>query len=277
MQTNTAPILDLIRSQHNKWHNRENLNKALSLIDLTSLNTTDTKETIINMVEKVNNFSVKFPHLNSVAAICVYPNFAKHVKENLKIQNIKIAVVGGVFPNSQSFLEVKELECKIASENGVDEVDIVLPLHYFLANDYDSCKKEISQIKNAIGKAHLKVILETGALKNSEQIYKASMISMEAGADFIKTSTGKMEPAATPEAAVIMCMAIKDYYHQTGKKIGFKPAGGIVTTTDAIEYLAIVDSILGEEWLNNNLFRLGASRLTNNILTELEEQEIKYF
>ncbi len=277
MQNTTAPILDLIKSQIQKWHNRENLNKVLSLIDLTSLNTTDTKDTIINMVEKVNNFSVNFPNFNSVAAICVYPNFAKYVKERLKIDNIKIAVVGGVFPNSQSFLEVKELECKIASENGADEIDIVLPLHHFLAEDYDSCKNEISQIKKAIGKAHLKVILETGALKNSEQIYKASMISMEAGADFIKTSTGKMEPAATPEAAVVMCMAIKDYYTKTGVKIGFKPAGGIVTTKDAVEYYAIVDTILGEEWLNNKLFRLGASRLTNNILTELEQQDIKYF
>ena len=192
-------------------------------------------------------------------------------------KKVKIAVVGGVFPNSQSFVEVKAMECKMAADAGADEIDIVLSLNYFLGKEYNKAADEISQIKRAIGGAHLKVILETGALKEDELIYNASMLAMKAGADFIKTSTGKLEPAATPQAAIVMCKAIKEFHKSTGKKVGFKPAGGIVTPSDAIKYYAIVDTILGSEWLNSNLFRLGASRLANNLLSQMESKEINYF
>ena len=269
--------LQKIKESLQKWNRPEILAACIGHMDLTSLNSTDTKSKIEKMVEKVNNFPVNYPKYPSVAAICVYPNFADVVKKKLNSQDVNIAVVGGVFPSSQSFLEVKIEECRIAVEKGADEVDIVLSLSHFLEGEYELAAKEISSIKKAIAPAHLKVILETGALSTPEAIEKASVLAMEAGADFIKTSTGKMEPAATPEAAIVMCRAIKEYYRKTGKKVGFKPAGGISTPHDAILYYAIVDTILGEEWLNPELFRLGASRLANNLLTELENRPINYF
>lgn len=269
--------LQKIKENLQKWNRPEILAACIGHMDLTSLNSTDTKSKIEKMVEKVNNFPVNYPKYPSVAAICVYPNFADVVKKKLNSQDVNIAVVGGVFPSSQSFLEVKIEECRIAVEKGADEVDIVLSLSHFLEGEYELAAKEISSIKKAIAPAHLKVILETGALSTPEAIEKASVLAMEAGADFIKTSTGKMEPAATPEAAIVMCRAIKEYYRKTGKKVGFKPAGGISTPHDAILYYAIVDTILGEEWLNPELFRLGASRLANNLLTELENRPINYF
>ena len=269
--------LQKIKESLQKWNRPEILAACIGHMDLTSLNSTDTKSKIEKMVEKVNNFPVNYPKYPSVAAICVYPNFAEVVKKKLNSQDVNIAVVGGVFPSSQSFLEVKIEECRIAVEKGADEVDIVLSLSHFLEGEYELAAKEISSIKKAIAPAHLKVILETGALSTPESIEKASVLAMEAGADFIKTSTGKMEPAATPEAAIVMCRAIKEHYRKTGKKVGFKPAGGISTPKDAILYYAIVDTILGEEWLNPELFRLGASRLANNLLTELENRPINYF
>lgn len=253
------------------------LKECLGMIDLTTLNTTDTFNKVESLVQKVNNFSQNFPGYPDVAAICVYPNFASAVKKSLTRPDVQIAVVGGVFPNSQSFTEIKVMECRMASQAGANEIDIVLSLNYFLGGDYEKAAGEITQIKEAIGEAHLKVILETGAIKESDKIYEASMLAMRAGADFIKTSTGKLEPAATPEAAEAMCRAIRDFYESTGKRVGFKPAGGIVTTADAIQYYKIVESILGEEWLNSKLFRIGASRLANNILSELESKEISYF
>ena len=269
--------LQKIKDNLQKWNKPEILAACIGHMDLTSLNTTDTKSKIEKMVEKVNNFPVNYPKYPSVAAICVYPNFAEVVKKKLHSQDVNIAVVGGVFPSSQSFLEVKIEECRIAVEKGANEVDIVLSLGHFLEGEYELAAKEISSIKKAIAPAHLKVILETGALSTPEAIEKASVLAMEAGADFIKTSTGKMEPAATPEAAIVMCRAIKEHFRKTGKRVGFKPAGGIVTPLDAILYYAIVDSILGAEWLNPELFRLGASRLANNLLSELENKQINYF
>lgn len=251
--------------------------KILSLIDLTSLNNTDTESKIIGLVQKVNSFSVSYPHYPQVAAVCVYPNFASVVKENLKDSNVKIAVVGGVFPSSQSFVQIKKAECAMAVEMGADEVDIVLSLSNFLEDKMEQASFEISTIKESIGDAHLKVILESGSIKVPEMVYKASMLAMQSGADFIKTSTGKSEPAATPEAAVVMCTAIYDYYRQTGKKIGFKPAGGISETADAVLYYSIVQTILGPEWLNSNLFRIGASRLANNLLSQLDNKQTNYF
>ena len=260
-----------------QWKKNEVYRSCLSFMDLTSLNTTDTDDKIISMIEKVNTFKEKHPKQPQVAAICLYPNFTSLAKRHLKDNSVNIAVVAALFPHSQGELEIKLHECKKAVEDGANEVDIVLSLRYFLGRDMEKCAEEIREIKSAIGNAHLKVILETGAIKDLDAIYEASMLSMKAGADFIKTSTGKMEPAATPEAAYIMCKAIADFYKESGKKIGFKPAGGIVTPDDAALYYAIVDTVLGKEWLNKELFRIGASRLANNLLTILESKQVQYY
>ncbi|MCX6260524.1 MAG: deoxyribose-phosphate aldolase [Bacteroidia bacterium] len=253
------------------------LMNILNSIDLTSLNTTDNKSQILRLTGKVNSFSGRFTNIPNVAAICVYPNFVPVVKEKLTVKNIKIASVAGGFPSSQTFRSIKVAECKMAVDEGADEIDIVLPVGAFLGNDFEMVAGEISEIKEAVGEKHLKVIVESGLLGDYEQIFKASMIAMDAGADFIKTSTGKTSVSATPEAAFTMCRAIMDFYTETGIKVGFKAAGGIVTTADALTYYNIVSSCLGEEWLNNNLFRIGASRLANNILADISGTRNDYF
>jgi deoxyribose-phosphate aldolase len=250
--------------------------QCLSFIDLTSLNATDTTAKISAMTEKVNRFPAAFPQIPSVAAICVYPALAPVVRQSLQLPGVRIAAVGAGFPASQTFIEVKCDECKRAVDAGADEIDVVISLGTFLAGDHNRVQDEIRKIKEAIGKAHLKVILETGAL-TPEQIRTASRIAIDAGADFIKTSTGKMEPAATPEAAWIMANVIKAHHLKTGKQVGLKPAGGIVTANDALIYYAIVKETLGEAWLTPSLFRLGASRLANNLLTELLKTPVNYF
>jgi len=245
------------------------LMSLLNLIDLTSLNTTDNKSHIIHFTGKVNSFSGRFTNIPNVAAICVFPNFVSVVKEKLTARNVKIASVAGSFPTSQTFRSLKVAECKMAVEAGADEIDIVIPVGAFLGNDFAAVADEIREIKGAIGNRLLKVIVESGLLGDFENIFRASMIAMDAGADFIKTSTGKTPVSATPETAFVMCHAISDFYSETGIKVGFKAAGGIVTPADAIKYYEIVKHCLGTEWLNNNLFRIGASRLANNILTEI--------
>jgi deoxyribose-phosphate aldolase len=241
----------------------------LNLIDLTSLNTTDNKSHIIHFTGKVNSFSGRFSNIPNVAAICVFPNFVAVVKEKLTARNIKIASVAGSFPTSQTFRSIKVTECKMAVEAGADEIDIVIPVGAFIGKDFASVADEIREIKGAIGSKQLKVIVESGLLGDPEQIFMASMIAMDAGAYFIKTSTGKTAVSATPEAAFVMCRAISDFYSETGIRVGFKAAGGIVTPADAIIYYQIVKYCLGEEWMNNSLFRIGASRLANNILSEI--------
>lgn len=258
------------------------LKRIFNLIDLTSLNTTDYDNKINAMVEKVNLFANHYPDSPNVAAICVYPNFVSTVKKHLRVKDVKIAAVSAGFPSSQTFLAVKLAETNLAVEKGADDIDIVMSVGKFLNKEYQEVANEISLIKSVCKQAHLKVILETGAMPNEETIYNASMLSMEAGADFIKTSTGKQEPAATYEAVYVMVNAIKDYYEKTGKMVGIKPAGGIVTVKQALVYYAIVKNILGEKWLNNHYFRIGASRLANNILTRINElkgikEEVKYF
>jgi deoxyribose-phosphate aldolase len=253
------------------------LMSILNSIDLTSLNTTDNKSQILRLTGKVNSFSGRFTNIPNVAAICVYPNFVPVVKEKLTVKNVKIASVAGGFPSSQTFRSIKVAECKTAVDEGADEIDIVMPVGAFLGNDFEMVAGEISEIKEAVGEKHLKVIVESGLLGDYEQIFKASMIAMDAGADFIKTSTGKTSISATPEAAFIMCKAIMDFYTETGIKVGFKAAGGIVTSADALTYYNIVKSCLGEEWLNNNLFRIGASRLANNILADISGTRNDYF
>jgi len=249
----------------------------LNSIDLTSLNTTDNKTNILHLTGKVNSFSGRFSNIPNVAAICVFPNFVPVVKEKLTVKSVKIASVAGSFPSSQTFRSIKVAECKMAVEEGADEIDIVLPVGAFLGNDFELVANEIRELKEAIGDKHLKVIVESGLLGDYEQIFKASMIAMDAGADFIKTSTGKTSVSATPEAAYTMCHAIKDFYTETGIRVGFKAAGGIVTTADALTYYNIVSSCLGVEWLNNSLFRIGASRLANNVLADISGTRNDYF
>lgn len=260
---------------------KEIYRQALGLIDLTSLNPTDTPTGIGKMVRKVNDFHNVYPQYPLPASICVFPNFASTVKELRTDPDVHITVVGGCFPASQSPLEVKELECTRAVKDGADEVDIVLALNSFLDGKYDAAQREISVIGKTIRSVnpdvHLKVILETGALKERALIEDASFLAMEADADFIKTSTGKMQPAATPEVAQIMCECIRSYYGRTGKMVGFKPAGGIATADDAVLYYNIVKDVLGSKWLDKKYFRFGASRMANNLLSALEEKEIRYY
>ena len=257
--------------------NREWYELALSCIDLTTLNSTDSPIQGEKFARKVTSFKDEFPDLPNVAAICVYPTLVESVKKNLKASGVNLASVCAGFPSSQTFMDIKVMETKMTIANGAGEIDIVLNLGNFLAGDYAAVIQEISMLKRVCGEVHLKVILETGALKTHAKIWKASLLAMQAGADFIKTSTGKLEPAATPEAAWVMCTAIKNYYEKTNQKIGFKAAGGIVEPDDALIYIAIVKEVLGAEWLNNRLFRIGASRLANNLLTAIKGENIVYF
>jgi deoxyribose-phosphate aldolase len=253
------------------------LMNILNAIDLTSLNTTDSKTNIIHLTGTVNSFQSRFTNIPNVAAICVYPNFVSVVKEKLTAKNVKIASVAGAFPTSQTFRSIKVAECKMSVDGGADEIDFVIPLGAFLANDYALVANEIREIKEAIGDRQLKVIVESGLLGEQELIFKASMIAMDAGADFIKTSTGKINVSATPEAAFVMCRAISDFYSETGIKVGFKPAGGIASVHDALAYYQIVKYCLGKEWLSNKFFRIGASRLANNILSEIAGERHDHF
>ena len=246
-------------------------------IDLTSLKCTDSEESVMRFTEKVNEFVDKYPDLDNVAAICVYPNMAEIVSDSLEADNVKIACVTGGFPSSQTFMEVKVAETAMAIHTGAEEIDIVMPIGKFLCGDYEGMCDEISELKDICGEKPLKVILETGALMTSSNIKKASILSMYSGADFIKTSTGKEAISATPEAALVMCEAIKEYYKETGRKVGFKAAGNIDSVKKAIAYYTIVKEVLGEEWLNNNLFRIGASRLANQLLSEITGEETKLF
>jgi deoxyribose-phosphate aldolase len=276
-ETEIRKGLKKVSSDSKATSDKHLLMSILNVIDLTSLNTTDNKSHIIHFTGKVNSFSGKYSNIPNVAAICVYPNLVSVVKEKLTARNVKIAAVAGGFPSSQTFRSIKVAESKMAIEAGADEIDIVIPVGAFLGNDFAVVADEIREIKEAIGEKHLKVIVESGLLGDFEQIFKASMIAMDAGADFIKTSTGKTPVSATPEAAFVMCRAISDFYSETGIRVGFKAAGGISAAEDAITYYQIVNNCLGKEWLNNNLFRIGASKLANNILSEISGCRIDHF
>lgn len=246
-------------------------------VELTSLKTTDSDESILAFTERVNQFDDTYPDLPHVATICVYPNFARTVAETLEVEGVEIACVSGSFPSSQALIEVKTVETSLAINDGATEIDIVMPVGKFLSGDLESVIDEIQQLKEACGDKPMKVILETGCLKTGANIKKAAIIAMYAGADYIKTSTGKLEPAATPEAAYVMCQAIKEYYDKTGVQIGFKPAGGLNSVMDALIYYTIVKEVLGEKWLTNKWFRLGTSRLANQLLSEVTGDEVKFF
>ena len=247
-------------------------------IELTTLKTTDSETSVLAFTERVNDFDNEYPDLPHVATICVYPCFAKTVAESLEVDGVEIACVSGSFPSSQARIEVKIAETSLAVADGATEIDIVMPVGKFLSGDYEGVCDDIAELKAACGESvPMKVILETGAIKTASNIKKASILSMYAGADYIKTSTGKLEPAATPEAAYVMCQAIKEYYDETGVQIGFKPAGGINSVMDAIIYYTIVKEVLGEKWLTNKWFRLGTSRLANMLLSELKGEQTKFF
>ena len=274
VKAKTAQIIDKYVAENNTLEVKKFL---FNCIDLTTLKTEDSEESVLKFTERVNDFEDKYPDLKNVAAICVYPCFAKIVSQSLEVEDVNIACVSAGFPSSQTFTEVKVAETALALADGATEIDIVIPVGKFLSGDYEGMCDEIEEIKTICGERHLKTILETGALKTAENIMKASILSMYSGADFIKTSTGKQEPAATPEAAYVMCRAIKAYYEQTGRKVGFKPAGGINCVNDALVYYTIVKEVLGEEWMGNHIFRLGTSRLANLLLSEIVGENVKFF
>lgn len=246
-------------------------------IDLTTLRSTDSPRSVADFTEKVNQFETEHPEMPNVAAICVYPNFAQVVRAVLEVSEVEIACVSGGFPSSQTFPEVKVAETALAVDGGADEIDIVLNLGNYLDGDYQEVCDEIAELKDACREARLKVILETGALKSAENIRNASILAMYSGADFIKTSTGKEYPGASHEAAYVMLHAIKEYYEATGRMVGFKPAGGVRTPEDAVGYYCLVKEILGEKWLTNEYFRIGASGLANNLLSVIFGSETKFF
>ena len=274
VKSRTAQIVKKYVNENNTVEVKKNL---FNNLDLTTLKTEDNEDSVLKFTERVNAFDDQYPDLKNVAAICVYPNFAKIVSQSLEVEAVNIACVSGGFPSSQTFTEVKVAETALAIADGATEIDIVIPVGKFLSGDYEGMCDEIEEIKSICGDRHLKTILETGTLKSADNIWKASILAMYSGADFIKTSTGKQEPAATPEAAYVMCQAIKAYHEKTGRKVGFKPAGGINSVNDALVYYTIVKEVLGKEWLNNELFRIGTSRLANLLLSDIIGEETKFF
>lgn len=249
----------------------------MSCVELTTLKATDSEESVLRLTERINKFEDAYPTLPHVATICVYPCYAKIVSQSLEVEGVKVACVSGNFPSSQALIEVKTVETALALKDGATEIDIVMSVGKYLSGDYETLCDEISELKAICGENKMKVILETGLLPCTSDIMKASLLAMYAGADYIKTSTGKENPAATPEAAYVMCQAIKEYHDKTGIQIGFKPAGGLNTVHDALIYYTIVKEVLGEKWLTNQWFRLGTSRLANLLLSEVVGEEVKFF
>lgn len=277
-EAEVSALVDKARELSSKNRNTDVYKLCYSCIDLTSLNSTDSVEYIDSFVKKAVEFPIHFKGIPNVASICVYPIFVDVVGLALGNSDIAITSVAAGFPSSQTYLEVKMLEVAMAMENGADEIDIVINIGQMLSGDYEQMTNEIELIKREMGSSVLlKVIIESGALKTPELIRRASLLSMFAGADFIKTSTGKISVAATPEAAVVMCQAIKDFYDKTGIKVGFKAAGGVQSDADAALYYTIVEMILGKEWLTPALWRIGASSLANNLIGSIEGKTVKYF
>ena len=268
-------VKDIIANKVHENDTPEVKKFLLGSVELTTLKTTDSEESVLAFTERVNQFDTEYPP--HVATICVYPRFAKIVSETLEVDGVEIACVSGSFPSSQALIEVKTVETALALKDGATEIDMVQSVGAFLAGDYETVCDEIQQMKETCGDHKLKVILETGCLKTAKNIKTASILAMYSGADYIKTSTGKMEPAATPEAAYVMCQAIKEYYDLTGIQIGFKPAGGLNSVMDALIYYTIVKEVLGEKWLTNQWFRMGTSRLANMLVSEIVGEEVKFF
>lgn len=273
-----AAVADIIAQNREKYNTQEVKERLLGTVELTTLTVTDSQESVMRFTENVNRWSNEHPGLPALATICVYPNFAGIVHDTLEVDDTKVACVSGGFPSSQTFLEVKTIETALAIKDGAQEIDMVLSVGTFFSGDYETCADEISEMKATCGEnVPLKVILETGELKTSYNIKKASILAMYAGADFIKTSTGKVAVAATPEAAYTMCRAIKEYQQTTGRKVGFKAAGGIKTVDEAINFYTIVAEILGEDYIKEGLFRIGTSRLANLLASAIVGEDIKPF
>ena len=272
-----AKVAELIEKKVPENDTLEVKKFLMGSVELTTLKTTDSEESVLAFTEKVNKFEDAYPELPHVATICVYPCYAKIVSQSLEVEGVEVACVSGSFPSSQALIEIKTVETALALKDGATEIDIVMSVGKFLSGDYDTVIDEISELKAICGERKMKVILESGLLPSASDIKKASLLAMYAGADYIKTSTGKEKPAATPEAAYVMCQAIKEYYDKTGIQIGFKPAGGLNTVHDALVYYTIVKEVLGEKWLTNQWLRLGTSRLANLLLSEVVGEEVKFF
>ncbi len=270
-------VRNLVEKNKAKYDTPEVKRALLGTVELTTLKVTDSQESVLRFVENVNKFADEHPDLPHLATVCVYPNFAKIVSQSLEADGVEVACVTGGFPSSQTFLEIKTTETALAVHDGATEVDCVLNVGAFLSEDYETCTDEITEIKAATGGRPLKVILETGALQTASNIKKASIISIYAGADFIKTSTGKIDPAATPEAAYVMCQTIKEYRELTGTTIGFKAAGGIKTVDDAVAFYTIVSETLGEQYIKDGHFRIGTSRLANLLVSDILGEDVKPF
>ena len=272
-----AKVAEIIEKKVPENDNLEVKKFLMGSVELTTLKTTDSEESVLAFTEKVNKFEDAYPELPHVATICVYPCYAKIVSQSLEVEGVEVACVSGSFPSSQALIEIKTVETALALKDGATEIDIVMSVGKYLNGDYETLCDEISELKAICGERKMKVILETGLLPSASDIKKASLLAMYAGADYIKTSTGKEKPAATPEAAYVMCQAIKEYYKKTGIQIGFKPAGGLNTVHDALIYYTIVKEVLGEKWLTNQWLRLGTSRLANLLLSEVIGEEVKFF
>ena len=273
-----AAVEKLITEKLPENNNPETLKFLLGSVELTSLHTTDTEESILAMVEKVNKFDSDYPDLPHVAAVCAYPVFTELISQSLEVDGVEITNVCGNFPSSQSRMEVKIAETQLAVADGATNVDIVMPVGKFLSGDYEGVSDDINELKQVCGdEVPMKVILEVCDLGSLSNVKKAALLSMYSGADYIKTSTGKEKSGATPESVYVMCQAIKEYYEKTGIQIGLKPAGGINTVKDALTYYTILKEVCGEKWLTNYWFRLGTSRLTNTLISEIVGKEVKYF
>ena len=269
--------LEIIASNLENVISETVLKDCFSFMDLTSLHNADTVASITKLMEKVNSYRETYPEFPLPASVCVYPNLVNVVAESRKDKELHATAVAGCFPTSQSFIEIKTRECELAVEAGADEIDIVLNVGAFLDGDYESVCDEITEQKHSAGDSILKVILETGALKSAQAIRDASVLSLYSDADFLKTSTGKEYPGATLEAAYVMAQCIKEYYEKTGKRVGFKASGGVATTEEAVQYYTVIKTVLGEEWLDNHYFRIGASRLANNLLSDILGTPTKFF
>lgn len=269
-------VKKILLDNYDKYNQKSIYSQILSMVDITSLNPTDSVKSISEFVEKINKFDSKFEILPHPAAICVYPKFVSTVKDNL-IEDLQIASVAGGFPDANTFIEVKVAEVAMAVMEGATEIDVVIPSGMVIAGDFEEIYDDLSEIKSACRDAKLKVILETGVLMDPVLIKKAALVAMNAGADFIKTSTGKVSLGATYEAVYIMSKAVSEYNALNNTKVGIKVAGGVSTTEQAVSYYAIVASVCGEEWLNPSLLRFGASRLVNSLISSLSGMEVKYF
>ena len=272
-----AKVAEIIEQKVPENDTKEVKKFLMGSVELTTLKTTDSEESVLAFTEKVNKFEDAYPDLPHVATICVYPCYAKIVSQSLEVEGVEVACVSGSFPSSQALIEIKTVETALALKDGATEIDIVMSVGKYLSGDYETLCDEISELKAICGERKMKVILETGLLPSASDIKKASLLAMYAGADYIKTSTGKEKPAATPEAAYVMCQAIKEYYDKTGIQIGFKPAGGLNSVHDALVYYTIVKEVLGEKWLTNEWLRLGTSRLANLLLSEVVGEDVKFF